>query len=287
MKKFGLIALMLGLTSQAMADGFAGHVVSYNAGLAPGMRSYFSVDGAGAWTFERADALIDPLSALGKPTGLVKDEYFGDMIVSPFNPTANAEQIVSIGEGGSLTLRLENYAVVDDGPEIGLFTNVAVSNYGGSFAPFGDDDVIVDVSYDGEAWVSLGQTHPNMPTDVWINASDPYLTSDAGLLEADFSMPYTDHVSTFGDKTYPEIKALLNGSAGGFWLELSDTGLSEVGFIRFSVTDNGVDDQFPINFELDAVSIAAGHVGAAVAPEPCTMSLLALAGMGLLRRRRK
>jgi len=280
MKKFVLIALLAGISSTALADGFAGHVVSYDAGAGPAIRYYF--DGP---NFMGTAALDNPAVALGKPSLFVTDPYAPDSIVSPFSPAANPDQIVSIGEGGSLTLELENYAVVGAGADIGLFTNVGVWTYNGDSGTFGVDVVTVDVSYDGAAWVSLGPITVDVPTDAWVDASDPYSTSTAGLTEADFSKPFGGLLADLIAKTYAEIKTSFDGSAGGHWLDLSGTGLTEVGFIRFSVPDDGDTETF-LNFELDAVSIASGHVGAQL-PEPCTMSLLALAGVGLLRRRRK
>jgi len=283
------MVLLIGIGSQAMAAGFAGKVVSYDAGADPGLRWYFD-DG---WNFVETVPLTDPSAALGKPTGYVSEPYASTgMIVSAFNPAANPDQIVSVGEGGHLTLRLENYAVVGAGDEIGLFTNVSLIDAdwpnGQADTPagtFGADGVTVEVSADGSAWVSLGSITPDLPTSVWTNAAGPYLTDTAGLTEADFSAPFAGALSDFDGKTYTEIKALLGGSAGGYWLDLSPTGLSEVGYIRFSLADDGVATP-PLNFELDAVSVASGHIGGPV-PEPCSLGLLALAGTWLLRRRRK
>jgi len=272
-----------------MAAGFAGKVVSYDAGTAPALRWYFDSD----WDFVETVPLTDPSAALGKPTGYVTEPYAPPgAIVSVFSPQANPDQIVSIGEGGHLTLRLENYAVVGVGDEIGLFTNVALidaawpnGQAGTPATTFGADGVTVEVSADGSAWASLGSITPDLPTGAWTNAAGPYLTSAAGLTEADFSAPFTGELSDFDGKTYAEIKTLLGGSAGGYWLDLSPTGLSEVGYIRFSLADDG-DAGSSLNFELDAVSVASGHVGGQV-PEPCSLGLLALAGTCLLRRRRE
>ena len=297
MRKFGLVALLMGISSQAMAASFANKVVSYNAGTSPALRWYFDSN----WDFVETVPLTDPSAALGKPTGYVTEPYDPPgVIVSAFSPAANPDQIVSVGEGGHLTLRLENYAVIGVGDEIGLFTNVGLadnnwpngqaglSTIGPPPTPvptFGADGVTVEVSPDGSAWTPLEPITPDLPTNVWTDASGPYLTSTAGLTEADSSAPFTGALSDFDGKTYAEIKTLLGGSAGGYWLDLSSTGLSEVGYIRFSLADDG-DAGTDLNFELDAVSVASGHIGAPV-PEPCSLGLLVLAGTCLLRRRRK
>ena len=289
MRRFGLIALLVGMTSQAMADSFAGKVISYDAGSMPAVRTYVN----DAWVPQRTDPLTNSSSALGKPAGFVTEPYMTipGTIVSPFIPVANPDQIVSIGEGGHLTLRLENYAVVGAGVEIGLFANVGLWDEdwpnGRAYDPpntFGDDGVTVKVSYDGSDWKPVGSIIPDIPTNAWSDASGPHLTSTVGLTEADFSKPFTGSLLDFAGKTYAEIKTLLGGSAGGFWLDLSSTGLSEVGYVRFSVADDGT--AADLNFELDAVSVASGHIGGLV-PEPCSLGLLALAGACLLRRRGK
>jgi len=285
---------MAGMASQAMADGFAGRVVSYNAGATPAARTYWQDEFP--WGLMETAILTDPSSALGEPARFVDEPHHTlspGSIVSPFSPAANEDQIVSIGEGGSLTLELENYAVVGPGADIGLFTNLGLQDAGWPDGKAGDpagpfgiiDSAIVEVSYDRSSWISLGTLTPDVPTSAWTDASEPYAASTAGLTAADFSAPFAGRLSDFDGKTLAEINTMLAGSGGGYWLDLSGTGLIEIGYIRFSVPDDGDAGAFG-NFELDAVSIASGHLGAPL-PEPCSMSLLALGGVALVRRRRK
>ena len=82
-----------------------------------------------------------------------------------------------------------------------------------------------------------------------------------------------------------DVLDLLDGSGGGTWLDLSSSGLSQVGYVRFRVDDDLIAGP-PLNFELDAVSIRSGFSGAPV-PEPSTMFLLvSLLVFGLLNKRR-
>ena len=77
---------------------------------------------------------------------------------------------------------------------------------------------------------------------------------------------------------------LLNGSAGGKWLDISATGLKQVGYVRFSVSAD-LDPLTRFNFELDAVSIARGtEMGAPTVPEPATLLLVAMTSIGLAAR---
>src|SRR5262245_44741053 len=102
-----LLVVMSMITAQTAAVAqFAAEVVSYSAGTTP----------AGAFTIASA--------ALGSPERYTGEGLFPG-VVSPFNPPYLASEIVSVGEGGSLTLRLSHYAVAQTGglPEIGLFSN--------------------------------------------------------------------------------------------------------------------------------------------------------------------
>ena len=62
------------------------------------------------------------------------------------------------------------------------------------------------------------------------------------------------------------------------------TGLAEVGFIRFSVENDG-NDEVNLNFELDALSIATSAIGAATVPEPSSGLLMVFGALVLLRGR--
>jgi len=71
-----------------------------------------------------------------------------------------------------------------------------------------------------------------------------------------------------------DVLDMLAGSGGGTWLDISGTGLAQVGYIRFTVPIDltpGVD----ANFELDAVSISHAALGGATVPEPATLVLVA------------
>ena len=141
--------------------------------------------------------------------------------------------------------------------------------------------------------MDLGAITPDIPTSCYTDAPTPYESSDAGLTSADFSQPFTGVLSDLDGLTYPQLQTALDGSGGGFWLDLDsyqsvvDAGLTRVGFIRFDLGDDGVEEPDPFwNFELDAVSVAGGHVGATT-PEPATMTLLAAGAVAILGRGRR
>jgi hypothetical protein len=245
-----------------------------------------------------ATGFTTPSAATGQPERFTGEGVFLG-IVSPFNPPFGANEIVSVGEGGHIVLRLSHYAIPQAaGPEIGVFENVGLVdvNYpngqaGSPAATFGPlDSANVDVSTDGTQWVSLGNKTFDAPTNGYTDLTDPYWSKPGGV-PSDFQKPFLGGLSSFdglrySDDSFPDIREMLAGSGGGTWLDISGTGLSQVGFVRFSLADD-LDANTRLNFELDAVSIASGAVGGPVVPEPATaiMCCLGLISLNLSRRR--
>lgn len=231
-----------------------------------------------------APGLTDPSVALGAPEIITGEVFNFPGEVSVFNPPFQADEIVSIGAGGSLTLRLSNFAIAGEGPELGFFTNtgiVAADFVNGiasdPISTFGVNDALVEVSEDGVNFVNLGLQTFDIPTNVFSDAANTVLADPTqpfeGSLEAFAGLSLSDPVDF-------DILELLDGSAGGLFLDISDTGLSQVGFVRLSVPLGG------LNFELDAVSIASSAIGAPTIPEPSTF-LMVLAATCFPRRRRR
>jgi hypothetical protein len=272
----GLICLIAPQHSRAQ---YAAQVISYNQGTTPS---------AG---FTTASA------ALGEPERFTGESVFPG-VVSPFNPPFLSNELVSIGEGGQITLRLSNYAIPQGGGalEIGVFENVGISdtNYpngqaGSPATAFGPDNALVEVSADGIGWISLGNILFDVPANGYTDLSDPYSSSPGSAL-SDFQQPFTGNLLSFSGLRYShpsnfDMLDLLNGSGGGTWLDISGTGLPQVGYIRFSVPDDG-NPSIAQNFELDAVSISHAALGSATVPEPAAMALFLFATiMAMLKMR--
>jgi hypothetical protein len=263
----GLICLVAPQHSHAQ---YAAQVISYNQGTTP-TTSYTTAS-----------------AALGEPERFTGESVFPG-VVSPFNPPFLSNEIVSIGEGGQITLRLSNYAIPQGGAalEIGVFENVGISdtNYpngqaGSPATAFGPDKAIVEVSADGIGWISLGNILFDVPANGYTDLSDPYSSSPGSAL-SDFQQPFTGNLLSFSGLPYShpsnfDMLDLLNGSGGGTWLDISGTGLPQVGYIRFSVPDDG-NPSIGQNFELDAVSISHAALGGATVPEPAALSCLLMA----------
>lgn len=282
----GWLAVCCGLGSNAQARGasYAAQVSNYVAG-----------DGAAA-------GFDIPAAALGEPTRLTGVGVFPG-VVSSFNPPYLTSEIVSIGEGGALELQLANYLLPSAaGAELGVFTNVGLidADYPNGVAAnplsategsFGADSATLEVSADGTSWVSLGERLFDVPAIGYSDVTNPFAET-AGSSPSDFGKPFEGALADLGGLSYfdangADILDAFAGSGGGNWLDLSATGLDKIGWLRFSLPDDG-NPATQFKFELDAVSIAHDAVGPAV-PEPNTAAIGLMGTVALfaarLRRR--
>ena len=185
-------------------------------------------------------------------------------------------------------------------PEIGVFENFGLvdvdfpngqaGNPAGGFGP--PDSALVEVSENGTSWVSLGNVAFDVPTNGYTDLTDPY-SPTAGSVPSDFQQPFTGGLASFNGLKYFDAAAtdmleVLAGSGGGKWVDISGTGLAQVGFIRFSLPSDGSAGA-TVNFEIDGVSVSHAAMGGVVVPEPASSLialLLAATGTSMARRRR-
>ena len=258
--------VLAGMVTEVVAAN-AGRVISYDQGT----------DQFGFSTYD------NPQVALGAPQ---VDTGWG--MVTPFNNPWSSDDVVSIGLGGHITLEFENYATPLAGsPEIGVFSFQQFAQQGwpdgGTDGPptmfYGACDVLVEVSYDMSSWVALNGVSP-----VTLNIFPANAFQDvAATIPSDYGLPYVGSITDFANK--PDVQSTIDqygASAGGTWIDISDSGLAEVGYIRFSVPAS---EDFSL--QLEALSLANGAAGDVV-PEPATMTMLGagLAALVLRRRRR-
>jgi hypothetical protein len=252
------------LASKVFAQSVADTVVTYNSANAP--------------TTFGGDPYNISSGALGLPTA---DTTFGDL--TPFNAPFDRNQIVGIGDGGSLVLHMSqplrtNGFTLGIHAAVGLidtdFPNGHANSVNNAATPYTDARAAsVSVSQDGLTWKNLGTTDFDAPTNFYSEGIiTPGFQSTPGLKASDFFKPFTGTLADFANKDWPGVLTALDGSAGGEWLDLSATSLSEVNFVRFDVTGAGN------KMYVDSV------VGVAV-PEPSLVSLAALS-LVLCRRRK-
>jgi hypothetical protein len=253
------LAAASGFGGNALAGPFAAAVVSYQPG-----------SGGGA-------ALTNALAALGAPATVTPGDW-----VTPFNPPYLADQIVSLGAGGSLTVRFDTPITDDPHP------------YGLDFLVHGNT-MFVDA-----AWPN-GQTDPagatfgecSGQTAVWVSADgvqfyrlNPSLAPVFdGLFPTDGQgqpgLPVNPALtrSQFSNMTLAQVRALYGGAAGGAGYDLAwaqdsqgqSVNLPSVSYVRLEVLSDKA--------EIDAL---------VAVPEPAAWLLalgaLPLLGLKLIRR---
>lgn len=230
-----------------------------------------------------------PTAALGTPARVTGHGSPYEAVVSPFNPPWDTDQVVSIGEGGYLTLEfaqpITNDAAHPFGVDALLFGNAgfydAAWPSGTLTSPpilFGDDAAQFAVSADGVNFVDLGPITAGLFPTIGYSDAGAYATT-AGSVPTDFQRPVNPALtlSDFDGLTYAEVLALYDGSAGGTPLDISGSGLESVRFVRIAVPDDG-DAETALNFEIDAL---------VAVPEPAGILLLLAAAVVCRRPARR
>ncbi|MGA3068463.1 MAG: PEP-CTERM sorting domain-containing protein, partial [Tepidisphaeraceae bacterium] len=278
-------AAALGCAQSARAALFAQYLTSsYTQG------TIYNSDGsinATDMTFNNPSVVGDPTTS---PTAGITDIDYGfPEIISPFDPPADADQIVTIGYGGQITLQFPHpITVQSSSPTLGVFTasGLADTQYPLGIAAdpaqdFDTDTAVVKVSQNGTTWATLGLQTLNIPENYFTNADNPYqFPAPTPPDIADFGHPFTGTLDSFSNEDFPQILTTLNGSAGGTWLNLSAAGLTQINYIQFSEPTGVV----PTTSFLALQAVSAGN---ASVPEPAAGAGLFALGAFLFKRRRK
>lgn len=251
------------------ADPYADSVVSSSVGTG----------GAAGYT--------DASTVLGAPERYSGEVSWGGAyagVVSPFSAAWETNEIFSFGAGGHVTVQF--YEPIRDLPgnpfgiDLLIFGNTSfVDNAWPSAtttnpaAIFGEGLAQVEVSVDGVIWVPVTPKADAMFPTLGYLDSGAY-DAVAGSVPSDFQLPVDPSLTLadFEEKTYAEVLAMYNGSGGGTGIDLAETGLSEVYFVRVSNPAGKA--------EIDAF---------VAVPEPATMGMVLMGAAGLIaaRRRRK
>ncbi len=217
----------------------------------------------------------DPTRALGMPT-LTNGDPFGD--VTPFNGAFLSDHLVQVGDGGELIVYFDTPVVDDPLNPFGIDLLVFGNSF--FFQPdlFGDsaEDVFADpaqiaVSQDGVNFVDVTTVFADslFPTSGFLDTPGPF--DLGGSVQSDFTKPVDPAIDWFG-KTFAEIVALYDGSGGGTGVDLAETGLASIQYVR--ITSLG-----GVTAEIDAFADVAA------APEPALAVLLGLGALVLGLRR--
>jgi hypothetical protein len=208
--------------------------------------------------------------------------FADDSIITPFNASYNNTHVVALaGSGGSLELHLSSPIAIGPGAALGVHSAAGLNELDFN-NPVGQNktpaenytfprSADVQVSADGtpNSWIDLGDRDFNNPTNTFLDNSAYGFTS--ATQPVDYFKPFFGSLSSFDGKDWSDTLAVLNGSAGGTWLDLSGVPLSSVNYVSISTSPGEL-------MYVDSV------VGVSV-PEPAAVGMLA-AGAGLLLVRR-
>jgi hypothetical protein len=281
-----VVAAVLGAAQSARAAVFASYLTgSYNQGT---IYDVYGDVNTYDMSFDNPAVVADP--TIGPTAGLTDIDYGFPEIISPFDPPADADQIVTIGSGGQITVRFpQPINVLQAAPTLGVFSasGLVDNEYPNGVATdpaavFDSESAVVAVSADGQNWVNLGLQYFNIPENYYANADNPYqLPAPSPAVLADFGQPFTGTLDSFDGEDFSQILQTLNGSAGGTWLDLSGTGLTQINYIQFSEPAGVVPDTSFLALEAVSASNAA-------VPEPASsIALLAIGGLCCRRIRHR
>jgi len=254
-----LVACVAGAWAQ---DPWADQVVSYDAAGEAGM------------------GYDDPAVALGEPERFTGEGAYPGA-VTPFNGPWQADEVVSIGAGGHLTVAFDE-PITDDpshrfGVDLIIFGNgfFADDDYpnGHVAGVFADGPFTVSVSADNVNWVEVATDRFDglFPTLGYLDLTGPYDTQP-GSVPSDFTRPLDPSLTMadFDGKTFDEIVTMYDGSGGGIPLDIGPTGLASVNYVRIDVPAGATSP------EIDAF---------AAVPEPSSAALLCAAVLACALRR--
>lgn len=264
------LVLVASIGLPALADDpFADRVVGYVEGT-----------GVGA-------GFNDPSTALGEPTRITSPGSSFGGATTPFQGAFGNDEIVSIGEGGSLTVEFDT-PVTDDplnpfGIDLLVFGNpfYFISNFPTGVADtFSGEGGQIEVSEDGVTFFVVPgvDADSGFPTLGFLDPSAPvtFGTPVTGTIESDFTKP-VDPTFDGDGLSLSEFVTGYDGSGGGTGVDIGALGLSEISFVR--ITNVSGSGTVP---EID------GFADVAPIPEPGTaVALGVLAAFGLSWRRRR
>ncbi len=227
-----------------------------------------------------ANGYQDPSSALGQPSRVIPGEFGGP--VDPFSAPWQSDQIVSIGESGSLTVRFQypvlNLAGNPHGLDFLVFGAAAFLITNGDFSGGGitDGSLFGDSTGPTRVGVSADGTQ-FFPLDLSLAPTvDGYFPTDGS---GDFfrPVPPTLGEADFNGLDLAGIRALYDGSGGGTGFDIgwarnpdgSQAHLDSIQFVRIDVLEDRA--------EIDGFSAV---------PEPSAKALTLLGVLvGVARRR--
>ncbi|MCG3126516.1 MAG: hypothetical protein CHACPFDD_01352 [Phycisphaerae bacterium] len=245
-----------------IGDPWADRVVAYHGGVNPTL------------------PYTDPLTSVGSPERFTGEGVFPS-VVSVYSGAYGVDEIVSVGEGGWLTVAFDE--PITDDPSHAYGVDLIVFGNGFLFDSDGDDladsafdegPFSISVSDDNVVYHTLGVDFNDAVFPVQgYNDSGPF-DPVPGNSPSDFLKPINPALglSDLFGLSYAQIVALYDGSGGGIPVDIAASGLSAVNYVRIDVPTDDLRDVSP---EIDAF---------AAVPEPSSVVFTLAAGFVLRRR---
>ena len=190
----------------------------------------------------------DPTTALGEPTRFTGVGSFPG-VVTPFNPAFLGSEVVTIGTGGSLTLRLGTPAL--DAATNPFGVDLIIFHNGGYIDASFPDGVVggtffdggkIEVSADGVEFFAIPgrEAESDFPTLGYLDLATPF-TEVRGRVPSDFRVPVDPAIDPMG-MDWGQLLAAYGRSGGGVGIDIASVGLSEVNFVRITAGDGASPD---------------------------------------------
>lgn len=268
-------SLLASVGATALATPFAAEVIHYDAGSNP------------------TPGYSDASTVLGSPERFTGEGVFPSG-VTPFNPAFGADELVSVGAGGRLTLRFDTAITNDSAHAFGVdfivfgnagfvdqsWTDADPSNDGSG--TLGDNPALFGGGGVAEVWVSFNGVDDwslatvtaldLFPTLGYQDYSQPTPTAP-GSVPTDFTraMDPSLTLDSLAGMDYDDLLGLYGPSGGGVGIDLAGSGLASARFVEFRNIGS-------VAFEVDAV---------AAVPSPGVLACGAGACVLIPRRRRR
>lgn len=201
-------------------------------------------------------AFRDPQAVLGQPTRFTSPTSPWGGAVTPFNAPFGGDEILQLNAGEQLIVKFP--VKVYDNPE-SQFSGADFLVFGNAFyaMDFGtgratgvifEEPGTIEVSQDGVTFytITAAAADTAYPTNGYVNPTGPFDLPPDQPIESDFGRPVDLSFDAAG-LSLEQIVAAYNGSGGGTAVDISETGLPWIQYVRITGADGGV--------EIDALSI--------------------------------
>ena len=230
-------------------------------------------------------SFTDDSTALGEPTRFTSPSSPFGGPTTPFQSAFGSDEVVTIGEGGSLTVRFDEPVTNDASNPFGIdllifgnssyidtdFPNGVASTPAALFSEGGT----VEVSTDGVTFFLIAGAEADgaFPTLGYKDTTEAF-PSTAGTRPTDFTRPVNPNFDASG-LNVSQIVDAYNGSGGGLGIDIGSVGLSSISYVRIA---NPVGSG--MTPEIDAFADVS-------VPAPAGAGTLTLGMLALASRRRR